>query len=118
MWPVKFSNEARTAFLGLEKAIQAQVSAGIKKVSANPLPYPKGYGKPLGSKGGRNLTGLLKIKFLDSGIRVVYSLASEKRIMNILAIARRSDDYCYRMAARIVEKYGDEIYKDTFDDMS
>jgi len=50
--------------------------AGIKKVSKNPLPNPDGYGKPLGNKGGYNLTGFFKIKYRDIGIGVVYKSPS------------------------------------------
>lgn len=72
MWQIKFSDQA---FQFLEKAdnnITKQILAGIKKVSQNPLPNPNGYGKPLGNKGNKNLTGFYKTKFRSLEIRVVY----------------------------------------------
>lgn len=61
MWQIKFSEQA---FRFLEKAdnnVVKQILAGIKKVSQNPLPHPKGYGKPLGNIGNKNLTDLYKL---------------------------------------------------------
>lgn len=56
--------------------------AGIVKVAKAPLPSPDGYGKPLGSKGKNNLTGFFKIKYRGIGIRVVYTLVLDKKVMN------------------------------------
>ncbi|MBZ4647417.1 MAG: plasmid stabilization system [Clostridia bacterium] len=95
--------------------VQKQVLTGISKVSKNPLPHPQGYGKPLGNKGGNNLTGFFKIRYRDIGIRVVYSLALETSCMNILIISERDDNYCYNMAARLYEKYGDRVFEDIFE---
>lgn len=83
MWRIKFSNEAKKSLKRYNKPVQKQVLAGISKVSKNPLPHPQGYGKPLGNKGGNNLTGFFKIKYRDIGIRVVYSLALETSCMNV-----------------------------------
>ncbi|WP_236860206.1 type II toxin-antitoxin system RelE family toxin [Candidatus Formimonas warabiya] len=100
-----------------DKATQKQILAGIKKVSRNPFPHPNGYGKPLGHKGGNNLTGFFKIKYRDLGIRVVYSLVLEASTMNILIISERDDNYCYQMAARLYEKFGNKVFENIFSEL-
>ena len=114
MWSVRYSREAAKDLRNLDKALVSQVLKGIAKVRKNPLPIPDGYGKPLGNKGGRNLTGFFKIKYRGIGIRVVYALVYDEKIMNILVISKRDDEYCYEAAAKLYLKYGDEIFKDIF----
>ena len=78
----------------LDGSVRKIVLKGILKVSANPGPQNEGvYGKPLGNKNNNNLTGLLKIKFRDRGIRVVYKLVEDERTheMYILVISARAD---------------------------
>ena len=78
---------------------------------------PNGYGKPLGNKNGNNLTGFFKIKYKSIGIRVVYTLVLDQQIMNVVVISERDDNYCYEMAAKLYEKYGEEIFTDIFEKM-
>ena len=66
----------------------------------------------MGNKGGNNLTGFFKIKYKGIGIRVVYSLVSEEKIMNIVVISQRDDEYCYEIAAKLYNKYGDLLLKE------
>ena len=113
-WNVCICKEAEEEFRKLDGSLKRQVAAGIYRVSENPLPHPHGYGKPLGSKSGNDLTGLLKIKYKDIGIRVVYTLNMEEMTMNILVIGVREDDYCYKLAVKMSEKYKDDIYKNLF----
>ena len=37
-----------------------------------------------------------------------------KMIMNIVVISQRDDNYCYDLAAKLYDKYGDEIFEDVF----
>ena len=115
-WHIKISKEAGKDYDKIDGSIKKQVLAGILKVSKAPLPAPDGYGKPLGNKGSNNLIGFFKIKYRDIGVRVVYTLVLDKKIMNVLVIAERDDQYCYDMAARLYEKYGDKIFTDIFSD--
>lgn len=115
MWKIKITNEARNDFNRLDKGMKNQVLKGMYKVSQNPLPTPNGYGKPLGNKGGNNLTGFFKIKYRDIGIRVVYTLVRDQEIMNITVVSERDDDYCYELAAKLYKKYGDSIFDDVFE---
>ena len=78
-----------------------QIDKAIKKVLQNPLPQNEGgYGKPLGNKGGRNLTGYCKIVLKQLGIRVVYELIRTETTMEIVVIAARADDEVYEIAAK------------------
>ena len=70
MWQVKFLNEAKKDLAKLDNSLKGQVLKGIAKVRTNPLPVPHGYGKPLGNKGGNNLTGFFKIKYKGIGISI------------------------------------------------
>lgn len=115
-WDIRITNEAKKDYEKIERSIREQVLAGIVKVSKAPLPSPNGYGKPLGNKGGNDLTGFFKIKYRGIGIRVVYTLVVDKMLMNIIAISQMDDNYCYDMAGKLYEKYGDEIFKDIFNE--
>lgn len=114
-WEVRIADEAKKEYKKLEGSVRKQVLAGISKVSKAPLPAPDGYGKPLGNKGGNNLTGFFKIKYRGIGIRIVYTLALDTHVMNIVVIAQRDDNYCYDLAWQMYEKYGDQIFQDIFD---
>lgn len=90
----------------LDHSIQLQVLKGIRKVSQNPLPIEEGgYGKPLGNKSGINLTNLLKIKFRDLGIRVVYKVERVNEVMKIIVISARTDEQVYKEAAKRRNEY-------------
>ena len=112
IWGIEFLQEAEKDMKRLDHSVQIQVLKGIKKVSKNPLPVSQGgYGKPLGNKGGENLTGFFKIKYRGIGIRVVYTLVKEKKIMNIVVISERNAAACYKQAAALYYKYGDELFQ-------
>lgn len=116
-WKIRISDEAKKDYRRLDGSLRKQVLAGIIKVSKAPLPSRNGYGKPLGNKNGNNLTGFFKIKYRGIGIRVVYTLAINETVMNIVVISERDDNYCYDLVAKLYEKYGEAIFKDIFDDM-
>ena len=97
---IKYSPEAKKDIENFNNAQKDQIDNAILRVSKNPLPQNEGgYGKPLGNKQGRNLTGLCKIKLMKLGIRVVYQLIRTDKIMEIIVIAVRSDDEVYDIAA-------------------
>lgn len=105
-WNVEFLEEAKKDMKKLERSASLQVLKGIQKVSKNPLPVQEGgYGKPLGNKNGANLTNLLKIKFRDLGIRVVYKVERVEDVMKIIVVSARTDEQVYREAAKRREKY-------------
>ncbi len=91
-WNIEFLDEAEKDIIKLDHSVQCQVMKGIQKVSQNPLSVLEGgYGKPLGHKPGINLTNLLKIKFKNLGIRVVYKVVQINRVMKIIIISARTD---------------------------
>ena len=97
MWKIEFLEEAEKDMKKLDHSAQVQVLKGIRKVSQNPLPVEEGgYGKPLGNKIGINLTNLMKIKFRDIGIRVVYKIERIDGIMKIIVISARTDEQVYK----------------------
>lgn len=98
---VKYSSLALKDLYKLDNSCRQLVLKAIKKVSQNPLPdYEGGYGKPLGRKGNTDLTGYLKIKLRNKGIRVVYKLIRVDSIMYIIVIGTRQDDEVYEFAVR------------------
>lgn len=51
-----------------------------------------------------NLTNLLKIKFRDLGIRVVYKTIRMDNVMKIIVVSARSDEQVYKEAGKRREK--------------
>ncbi len=99
IWNITFLEEALEDLKKLDGSVRIQVLKGLRKVSQNPLPASQGgYGKPLGHRNGTNLTNLLKIKFRDLGIRVVYKVEITNSVMNIIIISTRTDEQVYEEA--------------------
>ncbi|MDY5912721.1 MAG: type II toxin-antitoxin system RelE/ParE family toxin [Inconstantimicrobium porci] len=98
-WEVEYCDEAKKDIKKLDGSQIKQVLKAIEKVSTNPLPFNEGgYGKPLGNKSGNNLTGYLKIKLRQLGIRVVYRLKRENGIMRVIVVSVREDNAVYQIA--------------------
>jgi len=92
LWKVEFTKDAAKDMADLDSSQRLQVHKAIYKVSKNPLPQSEGgYGKPLGSRQSKDLTGLLKIKLLKLGIRIVYKIVRTDEIMKIIVAARADD---------------------------
>lgn len=105
-WSIEFLEEAQRDMKKLDHSAQIQVLKGIAKVSGNPLPTEEGgYGKSLGNKSGTNLTNLMKIKFRDLGIRVVYKIERVDGVMKIIVVSARTDEQVYKEAAKRREKH-------------
>ena len=97
----EYSDDAKKDLDGFNKSQIVQIENAVIKVSKNPLPNSEGgYGKPLGNRYGRNLTGLLKIKLLKLGVRIVYRLIRKDEVMKIIVIAARADNEVYNIAAK------------------
>ena len=105
-WEIEFLEESEKDMKKLDHSAQIQVLKGIMKVSKNPLPADEGgYGKPLGNKSETNLTNLLKIKFRDLGIRVVYKIERVNGVMKIIVVSARTDEKVYKEAAKRRNRY-------------
>ena len=62
-YALEYSDEAKEDLKDFNQAQSSQIIKAIRRVAKNPLPQNEGgYGKPLGNKGGRKLTGHFKIK--------------------------------------------------------
>ena len=86
-WELVFLPEVVKDLKNLGRNQQLLVLKTIQKVQTNPLPtYNGGYGKPLGNKNSNNLSGFLKNKLRDAGIRVVYKLVRTETQMLIVVI--------------------------------
>ena len=86
IWGIEFLQEAEKDMKRLDHSVQIQVLKGIKKVSKNPLPV--------------SLTNLMKIKFRDIGIRVVYKIEYVDEVMKIIVISARTDEQVYKEASK------------------
>ena len=133
-WTLKYLPEAAKDFRNLAGNQRITVAKAIDKVLQNPLPVteggygkplgsrqgndlsgllpsgfpcllPSGYGKPLGSRQGNDLSGLLKIKLRNAGIRVVYKLIRTESEMLVVVIGMRADDEVYDTAKRRAIKH-------------
>lgn len=104
-WRLEFLKEAEKDFSSLDHSQRLHVAKAISKVLENPLPtFEGGRGKPLGNKGGNNLSGYYKIKLLKLGLRIVYRLIRENGVMIIIVISVRDDDTVYDIAYKRIEK--------------
>lgn len=102
-WDIEFLPEANEDLGKLDGLIRPQVLKGIQKVSQNPL--NDGYGKPLGKRTETDLSGLMKIKFLKIGIRVVYKAEIVDNVMKIIVISARADNQVYEEAKKRRKQY-------------
>lgn len=105
-WNIEFLDEAEKDMKKLDHSAQIQVLKGLRKVSQNPLPTEEGgYGKPFGNKNGINLTNLMKIKFRNFGIRVVYKVERVDGVMKIIVVSARTDEQVYKEAVKRRDKH-------------
>lgn len=100
-WQIQFIPQAKNDFNRLDGSNKKLVLKALSKVSENPLPENEGgYGKRLGNKLGSNLAGLLKIKLLKAGIRIVYDLVRDEHGMRIIVIGMRANHEVYKIAGK------------------
>jgi mRNA interferase RelE/StbE len=106
IWQVRYLPEAEKDLRALARNQQLTVRKAVEKVKGNPLPQSEGgYGKPLGSKQGVNLTGFLKIKLRGEGLRVVYQLIRKNGQMLVIVIGVREDEEVYQIAKKRKDRY-------------
>mgnify|MGYP003304690429 CR=1 FL=1 len=105
-WKLSYLPEAAKDLKNLDGSQRVLVAKAINKVLENPLPdYEGGYGKPLGNKSGNDLSGFLKIKLKNAGIRVVYKLIRTETEMLVVVIGARADSEVYDIARHRNQKY-------------
>ena len=104
-WKLVYLPEAAKDLKNLAGNQRLMAIKPIGKVLQNPLPVTEdSYGKPLGNKQGSDLTGFLKIKLRDAGIRVVYKLIRTETEMLVIVIGARADDEVYETAQHRAKK--------------
>ena len=104
-WEVQFLPEAEDDLDRLDKSVRGIVLKAIEKVKQNPLPKEEGgYGKPLGHKRNIDLSGFLKIKILNAGVRIVYKLERRENQMVVVVIGARKEDLVYKTAAQRINR--------------
>ena len=105
-WSLIFLPDAQKDLKSLSGDQRILVAKALDKVRKNPLPSNEGgFGKPLGNKGGTDLSGFLKIKLKAAGLRVVYKLIRTETEMLIIVIGARADDEVYKTAQKRARKY-------------
>ena len=105
-WKLSYLPEAAKDLKNLDGSQRILVVKAINKVLENPLPdYEGGYGKPLGNRSGSDLSGFLKIKLKNAGIRVVYKLIRTEIEMLVVVVGARADSEVYDIAQHRNKKY-------------
>ncbi len=98
-WDLRYLPEAEDDLDRLDNGVRKIVLKAIKKVRKNPLPKNEGgYGEPLGHKQDIDLSGYLKIKIRNVGIRVIYKLERIENQMVIVVVGARRDNIVYNTA--------------------
>ena len=106
IWELVYLPEVEDDYNQLTRRQQLITDKAIKRVKGNPLPNNEGgYGKPLGHKRGRNLTGYLKINLRGEGIRIVYKLIRSDAKFLVIVIGLREDEEVYQIAHERIKKY-------------
>lgn len=96
---VRFRAEAVDDLNALDGSQKPLVIKAIIKAAKNPQPKKEGgYGEPLGNRDGYDLTGYMKLKIRDAGIRIVYQYIRTDHGMEIIVISMRADSEVYRIA--------------------
>lgn len=105
-WSIEYLPEVEKDMNRLSPQRQKLARKAIYKTRENPLPQNEGgYGKPLGSKYGLNLTNLLKIKLRGEGLRIVYKLVRTESQMVVVVVGVRDDEEVYKSAYSRRKKY-------------
>lgn len=104
---VEFIPAAKRDYLSLDRSVRIAVVKAMSKVATNPRPANEGgYGKPLGSRNGSDLHGLLKIKLKRFGIRIVYKYVVNNDGVRVIVIGARDDGAVYRLAVSRLSAMG------------
>ena len=96
---IEFHPAAAKEFDALDGSVRKEVASKIDSLAENPF-----LGKPLGTRGNVNLTGLYKLYVAKKTYRIVYRLiGKEIEIVEILGIGKRDKQQIYKLVVRRVE---------------
>jgi mRNA interferase RelE/StbE len=105
-WEVIYLPEALDDLRSLDGSQRLLIGKAIEKLKRNPLPETEGgYGKWLGNKSGRNLSGFLKVKLRGPGLRIVYQLLRVEDRVLIVVIGAREDSEVYDLANNRIKQH-------------
>ncbi|MCX7543334.1 type II toxin-antitoxin system RelE/ParE family toxin [Corynebacterium sp. P5848] len=91
---VEFTTDAKEDLRDLDGGSQKRVAAAIKNKLAV---APQGYGHPLGSRRGGDLTGFRKLAVGNRDLSIIYEVVNGDRVVIWWVIGNRSDDECYSL---------------------
>lgn len=94
-YKILLTEYAADDFRQLDGSIKKAVAAQLKKLERSPH-----LGKPLGNMRGFDLTGYYKMYAAGKSIRIVYRIAEEEIIVEVVGIGRRADFEVYADVAR------------------
>ena len=101
-WSLIYTIEAQNDLDNLDNSQRKQVQSVIDRFIQNPLPKSEGgYGNPLHGE----LAGYFKIRLIDAGIRILYTLKRRKNKMIVVLIGMRRDDEVYEIALERLHKF-------------
>ncbi len=106
-WSIVYLPEAKNDLSRLAGNQRLLVAKALEKARKNPLPIQEGgYGKPLGNHTSAKLSGFLKLKLRNAGLRIVYKLIRTETELLVVVIGARADEEVYTMARKRIGKYG------------
>lgn len=94
---IKWRPEAWDDFLGLDRSLQIEALAQLKKINNNPE-----LGKELGKRRNMDLSGFRKLYFCKNRYRIVYTIKNEAP--EIWAIGKRDKEKVYQMVYDRMDK--------------
>ena len=99
-WTVRYLREVAEDMARLDGNVRLRVRKAIKKLET----APESFGKPLGRKRDRNLTGLREAKLRDNGIRIIYEVRRMEGELLIVVVGVRKDEEVYRVAEKRIRR--------------
>ncbi|MEW6426074.1 MAG: type II toxin-antitoxin system RelE/ParE family toxin [Bacillota bacterium] len=94
---IKWRPEAWDDFLSMDRALQIDALAQLKKINSNPE-----LGKELGKRRNIDLSGFRKLYFCKNRYRIVYTI--KDKAPEIWAIGKRDKDKVYKMVSDRIDK--------------
>ena len=96
---IEFHPAAAKEFDSLDGSVKKEVASKIDALADNPF-----LGKPLGTRGNINLTGLYKLYVAKKTYRIVYRLVGKEiEVVEIIGIGKRDKQQIYKLIVKRVE---------------
>jgi mRNA interferase RelE/StbE len=102
---IRFDQDAEKEYNKLDNSVLSIVNKAIDEL----IYRADEVGKKLGNHINTSLSGCKEIKLRDAGIRIIFRITNEivevLRVVYILTIERRSDDFVFRIADRRLKAF-------------